>query len=778
MSAELSAEILARSGSDWTVTVSRAGDEGAVGQLVHSMPLAPRPPTPTMVLMAKPKLLNVGLPSRPFPTRRPPRGPAPEPISLPRSMAFVVDAPSALDVVVAWQEPVALTATLLGPDQRPCLEIAGGSPLRLHLSLNNDLLKKGDDGWVLVVKGDTPTVNGAITHSLPERPLDGAEGREYPQEYAIQIFFPQADHPEVYPDRPRAGHSAWNPVNSGAGAPLLYKQSDRPDEFLYLPTAYKLGFYQAPETPDAPSPAVPPFHAKFYRPDGPSSNERITVTLCALPWISVEDRERLRDHVQANVLSNTVPFVRLVAASGLVASFHTDFQGASADNAWQSLPEGIQFREVDIAAERRLLFMFDMPFDAYPIFCELLRRGLRGTVELRANDLKQSVPVLLRLDDLTSNALKVRLVSGDGDATLLQLGNLLSSPVLLPSLKTFLLDRGASQGLVFEAEEREFIESAGTTLKDNETASFAVDLSNPTRTWSDLVFAVASMRVQGRTPDQWLQTWHSDPAPVLFNRVVAAVVPAASASDPMTCQIDRVEVKVFADGDPTPRVSHAFRSADPPWDLSLPLSMSELAGSGARQPSLALEFFSVYRDGPPGVAQRRPLLLRDREVTINALRESPTRRYTLALSDGTHFGGLTRADVEERIRALRLQGAPWDLYTQEVEAPAVATPQTPTTQPAATGAEITVMTDLLQEALTSGQLLRAVVTLWPAIDGAPQSTFSIDPRHAGQFTWRSTQGAVPPFRYKITYIFAAGSARTLEGTETGELLLLDLPRVG
>ena len=74
-------------------------------------------------------------------------------------------------------------------------------------------------------------------------------------------------------------------------------------------------------------------------------------------------------------------FVRLEPKTGLQAQFVDDFSSGSAGNV-QTLPSNIRFEADEVIPDDRLVLRFDMPALTYPIFAELLRRGIFGRVIL------------------------------------------------------------------------------------------------------------------------------------------------------------------------------------------------------------------------------------------------------------------------------------------------------------------------------------------------------------------------------------------------------------
>jgi len=90
---------------------------------------------------------------------------------------------------------------------------------------------------------------------------------------------------------------------------------------------------------------------------------------------------------------------------------------------------------------------------------------------------------------------------------------------------------------------------------------------------------------------------------------------------------------------------------------------------------------------------------------------------------------------------------------------------------------VSVVTDLLADRFRNGGLTQVFLVLRAAAADAPESTLVFDPQHAGAQSWRPAGGAIPPFHYKVTYLYTGGVFRQAEGTASDLVLVLDPPAV-
>jgi hypothetical protein len=159
--------------------------------------------------------------------------------------------------------------------------------------------------------------------------------------------------------------------------------------------------------------------------------------------------------------------------------------------------------------------------------------------------------------------------------------------------------------------------------------------------------------------------------------------------------------------------------------------------------------------------------------------------YTVEAGGGERTEGLSREEAARRIEALRAAGEGWRVFARRRaqeptgtggggtgEAGAGGTGDTGGTgEPAV--APVTIVADLLAAPFAAGELASVFVTLQPAGDG-PQTTLAFEPDSPATRTWTPPGPGVPPFRYRITYLFTGDRPpRRVEGTEAGPVLVLD-----
>ena len=168
-----------------------------------------------------------------------------------------------------------------------------------------------------------------------------------------------------------------------------------------------------------------------------------------------------------------------------------------------------------------------------------------------------------------------------------------------------------------------------------------------------------------------------------------------------------------------------------------------------------------------------------------ALVETPTSIYTVE-SDGTDGTAVVEADrpaAAALVERLRGQGKHWKIYARQpqpagTEQPTTPTPTTTPEPTPAAGPEVMIVTDLLGERFRTGKLRQAFVTLQAITPGAPSTTLAFDAQTATGQRWRSPDAAIPPFKYKVVYLYEGDVARQSEGTEQNLVLLLDPPTLG
>ncbi len=655
---------------------------------------------------------------------------------------------------------------------------------------------------VLVKPGPTGVVLHPYPHPFPfHPPPPPVAPHRQERSLALNCTFPigrsQDTQPDPYPDWPKPPTTrTWDsyPIDpDNSSRQVFFKASSTPDCFYYLPTMYKLGFYV-----DDQGSLQAPIVAQNYL--AGTEDYRVKVKLIALPFIEDDVRENLREHIRTKVLKNQLPYVGVIPAAGVSCKFGSDFTPVSQSSTGAgSLPATIRFTEGNLASEQRLEFEFDMAAFDYSLFGEILRHGIVGTLFFDdGTDLHYGVPVSMRLDDIIANSLEFQVnADATGKTTSISLGNLLDFPVQVGKARVFFLKRGVVfPEMVFDAEAVVFLPS-GHEFPQKSDPQAAVDFPlNPTRTdWNHASVALGTIHASAGTSDDWLNRVNRDPSlqPQRFVVHVDLVIP--DSAKPV---LGAVQLKLYRDGETLPRKDRQVVPSAPAWDLPVDMTLAELMGAGGQRATYSLEYYSIYQDGSLGLAQRVELDPSASELPLMVLRETAATRYTVVYDDdnGEQQMQGDRATSEAAIAKLRLAGRRWKLFAQEPQAPPAptATPDTPTTPtspsaggagtppPPATGTQpaagvITIVTDLLGDRFANGKLRQVFVELQPVADGAASTSFSFDLSHHGVQTWRPADPSVPPFKYRVTFLYDGGVVRQTEGTEQGSLLILDPPSV-
>jgi hypothetical protein len=629
-------------------------------------------------------------------------------------------------------------------------------------------------------------------------------------EFSCGVARPQSDI-TAYPDLPRQANLGWGEVPGRAQKRkqrLYFRDSPRPDSFFYLPTSFHLGFYREAEGGGV----RPPLRVSLFADEDGAF--KVQATLVAIPYIEDADREEIRTYLRDVVLVRTLPYVGLEPKAGLEATFVQDFT-VDAGGGQQGLPASIQVKALDVVPHERILLEFTMDAWDYAIFGSLLQKGLTGRVSLTEPGVQASIPVRLHLDDLVTNALRIRGEGfGDepgggpgegaggggsvGDAGMppppqapevgITVGNLLGHPVKVSSLRVSLLDRGPVEGMVFDAEDIDLL-PGGRRLaakgKDGAKVTLPVTPSS-IALWDDTVVVPGVLSVDAGSPEEWLDRVNRDPSlqPHEFSVAVTLSIPQGGAD-----RLQLVTAKVFRDGDPAIRDQRQILPASGPYSLTVRMSLAELMGQGGKRPGFSLEYVSVYADGTLSLPQRVALDPDASTLIIPVLAELPDSVYTVDSTDGRTT--LARPGAMRVITRLRNEGKHWNIYSSvRPPQPVEDTPDTDgDTTDGATGdgttgddgmpdtetAEVTVVADLLAEPFRLGQLSKVFVELQPDDDQAPSSTLRFDPQHGGDQMWGPAAGSIPPFRYRVTYVYPTGAPAEDEGTKADLLLVLDPP---
>jgi hypothetical protein len=215
------------------------------------------------------------------------------------------------------------------------------------------------------------------------------------------------------------------------------------------------------------------------------------------------------------------------------------------------------------------------------------------------------------------------------------------------------------------------------------------------------------------------------------------------------------------------------------------MTLEELMGRDGVPPSFSLEYDSVYDGGGISLPQRVEISPSASQLVLSVLVEGPDSRFTVTYEqNGELFQEEhDRAAAEELVGRLRNEGLSWNVYAKQPSVEPTPEPkpqpdphpdpQDPGDAPGPVGAGVDIITDLLDDAFQDGGLRTVFVVLQADKEGAPRSTYSFDADDHTCLTWRPVGETVPPFRYKITFLFAEQSPKTVEGIEQNPLLLLD-----
>lgn len=633
------------------------------------------------------------------------------------------------------------------------------------------------------------------------------------------ISIPAAHSPtetEVFPDLSRQLKSGgWGQFNLSERRILHYLDSPQSDTFYYLPTTFKLGCYSDPDA--GPGASRLPLRVELY--SDKDKAERIKATLVALPCVEDSERQALRDYLCRDVLLGQQPFVNLRLRSGLKSKFIGDF-AAGTPTGQQSLPADVVFQDSEVIPDQRLVLRFDMPATSYAIFCEIMKFGIFGQVQVSdsAKGMESVIDVRLQLQDLVTNQLMIEhtppaqpdAAAPEGStpppaAGSLKLQNLLDFPVQVSSLKVHYLDVGKSSRQIFAAETSTMSVPGGQLPAKSEPASTVTFTTKPQQlpVWDETVVETGQLKVIGGTPNDWLTRVNRDPSLQAHTYNVQLQLVVSSA---IRDKVQLVRLNLFKARDPKVRASLELLPGSPPPILKVSMTLEELMGTRAKAADFYVEYETVAVDGNISLPQRVTISPDLGTLVVQAVVETPKSIFTVEFQqpDGLAHQELDRAATQELIDQLRIDGSYWRFSVKEPDAdssPATTTPTTTpdtghkssttstgttttpttTTTPATTtpaGPEVTIVTDLAALAFQDGSLSRVFVVLKPAGDGpGQQSSFVLDRNNSSGVTWRPQGFTVPPFRYEITYLYSGNQVRQSSGTSSDLTLILDPPKI-
>lgn len=494
------------------------------------------------------------------------------------------------------------------------------------------------------------TIRAEVAYKLPpaEPTLNGAV---LDQSQSFQLSARKEDL-TVFPDLPRQVASGWGEVpGRELKTPLHFRDSGDSDKFFYLPSSFKLGFGRDGDA------ARPPMRAEIYLDD--QGRHRVKVTLVALPFMDDQDREALRAYLRSSVLQNTVEFVGLTLAGGLESQFLPDF---STSDGSAGLPANIAFTAIEVAPDKWLRMAFDMEAGSYPVFCELIRKGMRGRVTFKAPGIQHGVPVILELASIVTDAVRA---SVDTSTLAVSLDNLVAYPITLSSVRAALLDIGPSTGMIFASEELE-LSTATTRRIEPKTPWAGTIVPKKVQGFDEIVMSMGPVVVDGGEPQDWLDRVNRDPSLTPQPLRVKLSLSVLAFALP---RVELVQVRLMREGQAAPRQEHRLLPGAAPLELSVDLTLAELAAGSSS--GLYLEYETLQKDGRLSPVQRQAIRATQREMVAIALVDGADLTYTL---DAQTPAGAMREDVDqaqlaERIRGLALQrAARWQVYARQTPA--------------------------------------------------------------------------------------------------------------
>ncbi len=689
-------------------------------------------------------------------------------------------------------------------DSRPVLMKAQLSPammaaaapspmLAQKMTLAQPMMMKGSDFAQIdpeLIAGRRPDFRRVVVRApQPTTQQEVLQDGQFPGKLTVDLRRARTDE-SVFPDLPRQARNGWGQLknpNPARPDPLHYCDSPRLDTFYYLPTNFKLGYYIQPGTDGAAG--RPPLRVELYRSD--EGEDRIKATLVALPCIENAERESLRRFLSDQLLQKLQPFVRLEAKSGLQAKFVDDFSSGSAANV-QTLPSRIRFQDLEVIPDDRLVLRFDMPAMAYPIFSELLKRGIFGRVTLSEKDFQAAIEVRLQLDDIVTNSVKVEYhepapasegASTDSGKGTISVQNLLDFPLQLSSLDLNLLDTGELSDMILAAEAHQLLPSP-QILAPRPDASSKVSFPVEPKTlsaWDQTLVESGQLRVQSGSVDDWLNRVHRDASlqPYDFKAKLQIVAPASIRD-----RVQLLRLRLFRDQSSAERGRLDVTPDAAAPALNVSMTLEELVSSGANVSLFSVEYETLSHEGVFSLPQRVKVSPGD-TLVLRALVESPGSTITVEYQGpgGPVREDLDRAAADQLISRLRGEGKHWEVYVKQKAAePTGEQPagsgSTPSNAPESSpGVRVTVVTDLAKVAFQNGSLKKVFVVLKGPQEGDPQSSFFFDATNQSEAVWQTPGLTGPPFRFEVTYLYTNSQTREVSGTMSDLTLLLDPPAV-
>ncbi len=756
----------------WVVSIHNATARQVTCAVSHNLPrrrpkVVPRPPAdPTGLLRGVARmghlggLMRVVIPSRPSMAVLEVMPDATSQITVPARgrVDKLFSGPAARGIVEAratWPGAQHLTMEIRGANDAVLASVASGSGAWLRVkpaggAVAHRVSLRNDGAQPLQVSlGHTP---GALSDPAPQ----GAPAIErHEARLELRLDLPRASHGWVYPDA--ESDETWQPVALAALNQTVHVRAsaDLIGQYFYFPEEFRLGFMA-----DSTLPALDADLTKDEAAgeDAVDGGYRIEATLVAVPWTSPRRREALREHLQK---TRDLPFCALALASGLPARL-------------QLLDADGEPTAVTIFLDRGLVLPLHMPARRYNLLASMLQSpaGVGGAVVVTLPDGGElPIPLRLSLSAIAVNSVQT-ISRGGAGAIDVQLTNVCDEPLTVQGVNVWRL-RSGSIGF-HDAQKVATIESLA--LAPDETTRLT--LAEPERPGLDeLVVEQGDATIAGVDAVTWLERIHRQAASLPSSELTVQVIGSAELG---AAGFSGIALQLVLPGG-HPGAATFLSPEQSQWTTNVVHELAAYAAGTAGLDGVVAEYRASFASGE-GLLQRVPVT-----GPVLVLRapgaEQPDSHYELSVLDAQ--GQTVRSEVHPRagmeaaLAAVREEGLFWRLRVvaapepepepePEPVEPEPVEPVEPVT-PTPAAEPIVVVARLLD----FDALARVFLTITPEDASAGSEVMSIT--SAGELRWQPSQGRPAPFSWEATFIFADGTTRSLSGTESQPLLVLDMP---
>ena len=345
-----------------------------------------------------------------------------------------------------------------------------------------------------------------------------------------------------------------------------------------------------------------------------------------------------------------------------------------------------------------------------------------------------------------------------------------------------LLDTGELSDLILDAEVQQLLPSGGSLAARAEAAgkiAFPVE-PKVLSAWDHTLIEPGQLRVQGGSVDDWLNRVHRDTSMQPYDFLVKLQIVAPTS---IRDHVQLLRLRLYKDQDNTERSRLDLTPETVAPGLSIPMTLEELASSGANASSFSVEYETLSQDGVFSLPQRIKVSPGD-TLVLRALVEGPRALLTVEYQgpSGPVREDLERPAAEQLINRLRGEGKHWEVYVKQrpVEPGGAGQQQEPADTPdsaaeASPGVRVTIITDLAAVAFQNGSLKKVFVVLKGPEEGGPQSSFFFDASNQAGAVWQTPGLTSPPFRFEVTYLYTNNQTREVTGTMSDLTLVLDPP---